>query len=296
MPLISSLRFLLTHPINRREPVKALLRVAKWQAGTRLVPGPVVFNWIGGTRFIVRRGEAGLTGNVYCGLHEFADMAFVLHVLGPGDCFVDVGANVGSYTILACGVRKARGHCFEPVPETFGRLMDNLRLNDLSARVEAHNAGVSDEPGELWFSTNEDCTNHVIEGPDASPKAALVKSVTLDSTLGDVAVSLMKIDVEGLETRVLGGAAKTLSAPALHSVIMELNGSGARYGYRDESLVEKMAAYGFHEYAYEPFERKLHRVHPAGPRSGNSIFVRDHERVARRVAEAPQFEVFGVRV
>src|SRR5438105_1388056 len=153
MPLVSSLRFLLAHPINRRAPIKALLRVAKWQAGTRLVPGPVVFNWIDGARFIVRRGEAGLTGNVYCGLHEFAEMSFVLHALAPGDCFVDVGANVGSYTILACAVRKAAGHCFEPVPDTFGRLMDNIRLNNLSGRVNAHHCGVSDEPGELWFTT-----------------------------------------------------------------------------------------------------------------------------------------------
>ena len=45
-------------------------------------------------------GMTGATGNVYCGLHEFEDMALVLHALRPRDLFVDVGANVGSYTVL----------------------------------------------------------------------------------------------------------------------------------------------------------------------------------------------------
>ncbi len=64
----------------------------------------VIVHWIGGTRLAARRGMTGLTGNIYAGLHEFADMAFLLHFLRPSDLFADVGANVGSYTILASGV------------------------------------------------------------------------------------------------------------------------------------------------------------------------------------------------
>lgn len=45
----------------------------------------------------------GATGNWYCGLQEYEDMSFVLHALRPGDLFVDVGANIGSYSILAAG-------------------------------------------------------------------------------------------------------------------------------------------------------------------------------------------------
>ena len=43
----------------------------------------------------------GVTGNVYCGLHDFAEMSFMLHLLRAGDLFADIGANVGSYTVLA---------------------------------------------------------------------------------------------------------------------------------------------------------------------------------------------------
>jgi hypothetical protein len=67
-------------------------------------------------------------------------MAYVLHTLTPDDFFVDVGANVGSYTVLACAVRGAKGYCFEPVPTTYRRLLDNLRLNDLTSRVVSLNS------------------------------------------------------------------------------------------------------------------------------------------------------------
>ena len=58
-------------------------------------------------------------------------MGFLLHVLRSEDLFVDVGANVGSYTILACSVVGARGISFEPVPSTYKRLVENMRLNHL---------------------------------------------------------------------------------------------------------------------------------------------------------------------
>ena len=295
MSALRSLKFVLDHPVNRGRPIEALWRVAKWQVGARLHAGPVVFDWIDGARFLVRKGEAGLTGNVYCGLHEFAEMAYVLHVLEPGDCFVDVGANVGSYTILACAVRKARGYCFEPVPATFERLMANLRLNGLAERVNAYNCGVSDAPGELWFSTGEDCTNHVVEGPAEDPHATLVKTVTLDSALEGASANVIKIDVEGLESRVLEGAHSVLANPSLHSVVMEINGSGARYGFSDDALVATMARFGFRECAYDPFERAI-RPATASQRSGNSLFVRDESRVASRLRDAPRIAVFGLEI
>ena len=55
----------------------------------------------------------GATGNIYAGLHEFVDMAFCLHLLRSGDLFVDVGANIGSYTVLASKVAGANSVTLE---------------------------------------------------------------------------------------------------------------------------------------------------------------------------------------
>ncbi len=74
--------FLANHPLTRRRRLSAMARVLRWQIVSR-IREEVIIDWIGGTRFAARRGMAGITGNIYAGLHEFADMAFVLHFLPP---------------------------------------------------------------------------------------------------------------------------------------------------------------------------------------------------------------------
>lgn len=174
MSLLATCRYIASHPVNRQRKLSALLGFVRWQLGSRILDREVVFEWVEGTRVVVRRGETGLTGNVYCGLDEFRDMAFVLHVVRDEDLFIDVGANVGSYSILACGARGAHGLAFEPVPETYERLIRNVRLNDLSGRVVAMNIGVADVEGELRFTVDENCMNHVAtERDDSSPTVAI---------------------------------------------------------------------------------------------------------------------------
>lgn len=56
----------------------------------------------------------GATGNVYVGLHEFESMGFVLHVLRSSSAFIDVGANVGAYTVLAAGGWEPPGSRLNP--------------------------------------------------------------------------------------------------------------------------------------------------------------------------------------
>src|SRR5207248_910045 len=73
--------------------------------------------------------------------HEVAEMAFVLHVLRPSDKFIDVGANVGSYTVLAAGAVGSRVFAVEPIPTTFGFLRRNVALNGLGELVRCWQGG-----------------------------------------------------------------------------------------------------------------------------------------------------------
>jgi FkbM family methyltransferase len=296
MNLFGTLRFITNHPVNRNHKASALLDFVKWQIGSRLVPGPVVFDWIGGARFVVRRGETGLTGNVYCGLHEFADMAFLLHVLRPDDLFADVGANLGSYTILAAAAARARAFSFEPVPETFGRLVENLRLNHVTDRVTAKNVGIGDKESQLAFTVDEDSKNHVLAPGEEGTGAVKVAVLTLDQALDGLTPGLMKIDVEGFETPVLRGGTRVLRDPALHSVIMEINGSGQRYGFDDAPLFRTMEEKGFGLYSYDVARRELREGPSAKKTSDNVLFVRDVGLVRDRLASAPRFKVRGAVV
>ena len=288
MPLLSTLAFIANHPLNSGRKAQALARYFKWQIGSRLLPGQVIHRWINGARIIVRRGETGVTGNLYCYLHDFADMGYLLHVLTPDDLFVDVGANVGAYTILACAAKGAKGVCFEPVPATFEKLMDNLRINNLMERVEASNIGLSDREGDLVFTCGEDTTNHIVAVDEQASNVVQVKVRPLDSLLKDVTPSLLKIDVEGFETRVIAGARQILGRAGLHSVIIELNGSGRRYGFEDSQIIQCMSDFGFSTFRYDPFERELIAVNADDCRSGNTLFIRGERAMQARLKQAPR--------
>lgn len=295
MPL-QTLKYITAHPLNRHRRAAALLRFLKWQIGSRLVPGPVVYEWVAGARLLVKAGEHGVTGNVYCGLHDFSDMAYVLHATTAADLFVDVGANVGAYTVLACAARGARGRSYEPVPSTYRRLLENIRLNGLGSRVAAFNVGLSDGEGELDFTADENATNHVLAAGDARECAVKVRVSALDAALDGECPGLMKIDVEGFEARVIRGAHATLSNPILHSVVLELNGSGRRYGHDDSSILAGMRGYGFTPCLYEPFSRKLRIADKPLSASGNTLFVRDLARVTETIARAPRIAVGGIEL
>ena len=157
MGLLNTFRFIAQHPVTRDHKFSAYGRWLRWQVGSRILGWPVAVPFVNDTRLLVRPGLTGATGNVYCGLHEYEDMAFVLHLLRPGDLFVDIGANIGSYTLLASAAG-ANILCFEPVRSTFESLLDNIHLNRLETRVEARNQAVGRAGGEIEMIVDQDTT------------------------------------------------------------------------------------------------------------------------------------------
>lgn len=293
MSLHSTLTFILDHPLNQHRKAAALWRFMRWQLRSRLARGPHLQQWVGGTKFWVRRGETGLTGNIYTGLQEFADMGFLLHFLQPQDLFVDVGANAGSYTILACGVNGAHGVAYEPVPATYDRLMANMQLNGLDARVRCVNKAVGDKAGTLAFTTDSDTTNRAVHAGDTNARQRTVEVTTLDSDLANAEPTAIKIDVEGYETPVLLGASQLLAKPSLLCVIVELNGSGAQYGFDEGRILALMADHGFVACAYDPLSRQLRQLHGKNAESGNTLFLRNPDAVGQRLQQARAVVING---
>lgn len=292
MTLLTLLRFICDHPLNRKSKARAVFDFARWQMLSRLSRPPIIYEWINGTKLAVRRGDTGFTFNIYCGLQDFAEMGYLLHVLRAGDLFVDVGANIGSYTLLASSVRRAKSVSFEPVPETFARLEQNLQLNHLGDLVSAQNRGVGEASGLIRFSQFENCCNRVLRD-DELEKGIEVKVVTLDEMLAGASPSLLKIDVEGFELPVLRGAEKTLQNPSLHSIVLELTNAGSHYGFEESDILALLKRHGFASYAYDPFSRKLT---PQEPTSYNVLFIRDLPRVEALVCASESFEVKGVKL
>jgi len=281
----NSLRFVMQHPLNAGGRCRALGRVLSWQIASRLLQGPLALPFVDKTRLFAIRGMTGATGNWYCGLHELSEMAFVLHALRVGDHFLDVGANIGSYTVLAAGAAQSRVTAVEPIPQTFAHLQRNIALNGLTERVCAHQAGLSDHAGTLRFAATLDTINHVLVAGENLPGVDVPVRL-LDEVVGSDVPTMIKIDVEGYELAVLRGARKTLRDERLLAVLMETNGSGMRYGVSDDILLADMSENGFRPFHYDPFARRL--VTRAGG-GDNTLFVREPTAIAERVQSAPRF-------
>ncbi len=272
-------RFFSTHPLSREEPLKAWTRFLGWQIKSRLQK-EVVFRWIGGQSLVVRRGMTGATGNVYVGLHEFADMMMLLHFLREGDLFLDIGANVGSYTVLGSGVCRAHTWAFEPDPITAENLRRNVAINALESLVTIHECALGPEFGNIGFTTGLDTMNKVAE---AGREFRIVRQEPLDTIIGDAAPIMMKIDVEGYEDAVLAGASEVLSKPSLKIIEIETVTSETK---------RLLTSHVFERMFYSPFTRTLD-AEPSGPKSSNSLYVRDLSFVQQRLAEGPTVEVLN---
>jgi len=285
--------FIFNHPLGKRHPFKALARFLYWQLQSSLSPANfIVKPFINGVRFRARKGLTGITGNIYTGLHEFNDMAFLLHFLRSEDVFYDIGANVGSYTLLASGVCHSKTIAIEPAKITASILQQNIILNNLTDKVTLINAAAGAKAGVLTFSQNEDTTNHIL----AADELARTDSETVDVVVIDMLSvadnpTLIKIDVEGFETEVLNGMAATLNLSSLKAIIIELNGSGGRYGFNEQDIHQLLLNNGFKPFQYDPFKRQTAIVDTYS--DFNTIYCRDAEFVTGRLKSAKAFKIMG---
>lgn len=153
-----------------------------------------------------------------------------------GAVMADVGANVGTYTIWAAAVRGAKVFAFEPESQNYALLCRNIALNGLSDSVTAFCAALSDETGfgTLHLSAlqaGRSCHSfgEALDfnlAPQRFPFRQGSFSVTLDSLVAQgvlPAPNHIKIDVDGIEHKVIAGAAACLADRACRSVLVEIN-------------------------------------------------------------------------
>lgn len=296
MKFIKTLRFIMEHPLSRGRRLSAVFDWVYWQASRIFTSSPSVINFVDDSRLLVSHGMAGATGNIYVGLHEFEDMAFALHLLREGDVFFDIGANVGTYTVLSSAVRGARTVSVEPVPSTFDSLIANIRLNDIEGLVTPLNIAVSDVSGTIQMTPGFDTMNHVISDNETGASTITTSVKSLDEIALESVPTLLKIDVEGYETKVIEGASRLLDDDRLLAVLMELNGCGERYGFDEDSLHRRMLENGFEHCRYDPFSRTLHPIERGSGNADNTLYIRPFTLVQERVRSSPAFLVKGIAI
>jgi FkbM family methyltransferase len=291
MKFIKILRFILNHPSNTGSRFDAVVKFLRWQIGIRILNMPVIIPWVNNTHLIAHKGLTSVTGNIYGGLTEFNEMAFLLHYLRPEDIFFDIGANVGTYTILAGKVVGSQCLAVEPIPKSYCKLMDNIFLNRIQDRVTSLNIGLGRSKEKLCFSTDWDTENRVLNKDEINGNHVEVEVRPLDDICEQRRPTMIKIDVEGFESEIVAGGVETFACPELNVVFMELRGHGKRYGFDEIVLDKHMREIGFSAWIYDP----LHRIIKPKPLDngllGDMLYIRDIDSANKRIADAKKYKI-----
>ncbi len=243
-------------PLVIRQEADGLLEEIRLFA--RLRNGHCVFRQsrIDGMMALVRADEEVGRCMYFYREFEVHDSPFLFDNIRESDICVDIGANVGFYT-LGFAKRASRGevHSFEPVPLNYHVLALNVLANHLS-NVVVNNCAVGDTNGEADFCIAQDgaYSSLVDTGRKAIVGTSKIRMLKLDSYCLErnlPRIDILKVDVEGAEPMVLRGAVGLLSDPERRPrlIMLELLDSMLRlFG----STISEIAVV-MHTYGYDPF-------------------------------------------
>ena len=171
----------------------------------------------------------------------------LLDLVREGSCALDIGAHIGYYTLLLSKLVGSRGKviAFEPLPENFDVLEENIQLN-LGCHVEAVNKAVFESSSQLELGFTTDSPFPGTASLFAEPGLPLVRvdAVSLDDFLHDrnERIDFIKIDVEGAEEQVLQGARRTIERDH-PTLIIEVHHPG--YAPETSRVLPILASWGY---------------------------------------------------
>jgi FkbM family methyltransferase len=259
-------------------------------------PSGLILELADGTRWTWRPGDRRAPPVVVLddGEYEAAERRLLVGLMPEGGVALDVGANLGWYTVRLARRAGASGrvHAFEPAAASFGLLETNLHLNGVGASVAPHRIALGESSGEVTLYTPA-LTGSVaasqrplfadepqeIETCPAETLDAFVERQSID------AVALVKCDVEGGELAFLKGARATLESRRPILMVELLRKWSAVYGYHPNDAAGLLAGIGFDCYAIAgPTLAPVPVIDDACPHT-NFFFI-PHEVVAETLSRA----------
>lgn len=260
------------HPLTQDAPLFALVRYIKFNVSQILYLKPRIYPWINNLSFYAQKGDAGIVANIYYKLFDYEDSMFLIDKLKENELFVDIGANVGHFSLIAAGICKSNVIAFEPIPETFMKLEKNIILNKLNNKIRSYNIGIGDNNAVLNFTRSKNVMNAVAMTYETDVVAVEVKR--LDDVLLGYNPTFLKIDVEGYEYFVLKGSTEVLKNKMLKYIIIELNSSTLKFGHSNEEIFEFLVELDFVPIAYDVFSKTIIPQPTFNTNKFNTIFAR----------------------
>jgi FkbM family methyltransferase len=233
-------------------------------------------------------------------LYESETSQFLGAVLGSGDTFIDVGAHVGYFSMLAAALVGPTGRVisFEPDTSNYAHLLEHVERN-AAGQVLPVPLAVGAEPRVADFFVNDDndgghglweVGSHPFNARTReAPRTRKVFLTTLDDFVGNSAgprrVKAIKIDAEGSEVAVLSGSRQLLERHQVPFIVAEINRFAlTAMGTSETELRALMTGMGYETYLFQPGQSVLQRLMPENTAETDYVF-----NVLFRHPQAPAF-------
>ncbi len=182
--------------------------------------------------------------------YETNDSAMIMRLVSPNDTVIDIGANMGWYSInIAKTYPQTKVHAFEPIPKTYAFLEKNIELNRVT-NISTHHFGLSDERKDLTFfyypegSGNASSAN-VSERADAELVTCHVERLDEFVKANELQVDFIKCDVEGAELFAFRGAVETLKKDKPIVFTEMLRKWAAKFNYHPNEIITLFSQLGY---------------------------------------------------
>lgn len=259
-------------PLNEGNPINyvaAAARLFVWQVWRRSTRRPLIVQLPDRSLLKCPVWSQITSAWVAGGFHEYADTMFFLGLIRPDDFFVDVGANIGFYTLIARRLGAAV-LAVEPHPLAAAAIVASLALNPSDKYVEVLQCALSDRAGVGVLTTDRENENRLTVRNEKVLAGIDTNLLTLDDLVGGRRLEpngllVIKIDTEGHDLRVLRGAESTLRD---HKPVLLVEAGSS--GYEIEGWLNVR---NYEVFVYEPLSRYLRPVEELPMPTGNIIAV-----------------------
>lgn len=234
------LDFVWHHPANTGFRSRAVLRALRFQFRGRVLKRRTLTKIGKHSVLWAELHRPSSSRALYANLPDVPEMLVWQRAIRQGDLFVDVGANIGLYSLLAaeCGASVV---ALEPDDSAADRLLENAGLNGYT--VELIRAAATQSPGSVGFTSGLDAVNRIITSGSATRR---VPATTVDEVLGHRHAAGLKIDVEGAERLVLAGASRALRERRIAMIQIEWNECSLKHlGETREPIFRLLRGYGY---------------------------------------------------
>jgi FkbM family methyltransferase len=274
---IGTFNYIWSHPSSRQRQIRSITTFIGWQFYKRITKQAIDIQLVPNIKLRCYPDSRSASSVLYCGLYDYHDMNFLLRYLRSEDAFLDVGANVGVYTLLAASIiRSGAVYSFEALPKNYERLVENLQLNNLQ-QVKPFAIAISDSQGSIALDLAEGDSMPFITS-QSSDRTITVPTNTLDQLLHDhpkESCTLGKMDIEGAEILALKGATRLLEQQRPPVWVLEINDAVKNFGHEKQDVVDLLKGYGYSLYAYNVDTNQLCPISLAEQDGNNVLAIAD---------------------